>query len=117
MGRNEHERRDFLRTLGGLAAVGAMGGVGSIASPAGRQIRIGYQIYGWGRHFPEAWWAGARAVGEAGFRGIEGEYTIAELYEGRETEFDEAMKACGVRLAALYSTTDLERGLRAVLVP
>ena len=106
--RSGRDRRDFLRTLGGLTALGAIGGVGSTASPAAERIRIGYQIYGWGRHFPEAWWAGARAVGAAGFRGIEGEYTIAELYEGRETEFDERMAACDVRLAALYSTTDLE---------
>ncbi len=113
MARSGHDRRDFLRTLGGLAAVGTIGGVGSIAAPAEARIRIGYQIYGFGRHFPEAWWAGARAVGEAGFRGIEGEYTIAELYEGREAEFHEAMAACGVRLAALYSSTDLEHAHEA----
>jgi len=101
-------RRDFLRACSGLAALAAAGGARGAAAAASR-IRIGYQIYGWGRHFPGAWWAGAQAVGAAGFRGIEGEYTIAELYEGRESEFDERMAECGVRLAALYSTTDLER--------
>lgn len=105
---NGHHRRVFLRTLGGLAAVGAMGGAASKAAPTEAQIRVGYQIFGFGRHFPEAWWVAARAVGAAGFRGIEGEYTIAELYEGREAEFHEAMAASGVRLAALYSSTDLE---------
>ncbi len=73
------------------------------------RLRIGYQIFGWGRYFPHAWWKGAAAVGALGFRGIEGEYTIAELYEGREAEFEDGMRRCGVQLAALYSTTDLER--------
>lgn len=73
------------------------------------RLRIGYQIFGWSRYFPQAWWKGAAAVGALGFRGIEGEYTIAEQYEGREAEFDDAMRRAGVQLAALYSTTDLER--------
>jgi inosose dehydratase len=114
----EHDRRDFLRGLGGLAAALASNRArtacaGPAAAPSGARLRIGYQIYGWGRHFPQAWWAGAAAVGELGFRGIEGEYTIAELYEGRESEFEERMVECGVRLAALYSTTDLERSHEA----
>src|SRR5512142_757431 len=75
----------------------------------GARLRIGYQSFGWSRYFPQAWWKGASAVGALGFRGIEGEYTIAELYEGREAEFEDGMRRCGVQLAALYSTTDLER--------
>jgi inosose dehydratase len=114
-------RRRFL-VAGALAAAGlpaaveALAGVdrartvrsGTAASPPQR-FRIGYQIYGWGRYFPAAWWRGAEAVGALGYPGIEGEYTIAELYEGREEEFAERMARCGVRLSALYSTTDLER--------
>jgi len=91
-----------------LGAAAAFGVLGASPAPAGR-IRVGYQIYGWGRHFPAAWWRGAEAVGALGFRGIEGEYTIAECYEGREQEFVDRMQRCGVTLAALYSTTDLER--------
>jgi inosose dehydratase len=82
--------------------------VPTAAAPAAR-MRVGYQIFGWGRYFPSAWWKGAEAVGALGFRGIEGEYTIAELYHGREEEFAAGMRRCGVQLAALYSTTDLER--------
>jgi inosose dehydratase len=73
------------------------------------RLRVGYQIFGWGRHFPVSWWRGAEAVAAVGFRGVEGEYTIAECYEGREEEFLERMHRVGVRLAALYSTTDLDR--------
>ncbi|HXH07705.1 MAG TPA: sugar phosphate isomerase/epimerase, partial [Vicinamibacterales bacterium] len=86
----------------------AQGAPRRAAGPAQR-FRIGYQIYSWGRYFPAAWWRGAEAVGALGYPGVEGEYTIAELYEGREEEFAERMARCGVRLAALYSTTDLER--------
>jgi inosose dehydratase len=106
-------RRNFLRACGGLAALAAAGGAPGTAAATASRIRVGYHIFGWGRYFPDAWWAGAQASGAAGFRGIEGEYTIAELYDGREGEFDERMAACGVRLAALYSTTDLERGHEA----
>jgi inosose dehydratase len=80
----------------------------SIAAPA-QKCRIGYQIFGWGRYFPEAWWTAAAAVVAVGYPGIEGEYTISELYDGRESEFRDRMERLGVRLAALYSTTDLER--------
>jgi len=104
------DRRDFLKAAGGLALLAATASSRIAGAAGGSRIRVGYQVYGWGRYFPEAWWAGARACGAAGFRGIEGEYTIAELYEGRESEFEDRMAACGVRLAALYSTTDLERG-------
>lgn len=52
---------------------------------------------------------GGGCGGGARLPGIEGEYTIAELYERREDEFAAGMRPCGVRLAALYSTTDLER--------
>ena len=70
---------------------------------------MGFQIFGWGRYFPAAWWKGATAAGGLGYRGIEGEYTIAELYAGRDDEFAAAMTRARVRLSALYSTTDLER--------
>jgi inosose dehydratase len=103
-------RRDFLR----LAAAGAVVSTASLAAAATprrrtSRIRVGYQIFGWGRYFPSAWWKGATTVGALGYRGIEGEYTIAELYEGREEEFEEGMRRANVALAALYSTTDLER--------
>lgn len=101
-------RRGFLATAGGVGAAGLLGSVGAGAwSP--QPFDVGYQIFGWGRYFPSSWWKGAAAVGALGYRGIEGEYTIAELYEGREDEFSAGMQRCGVRLAALYSTTDLER--------
>jgi inosose dehydratase len=97
-----------------LAAGGTAVGAGALASVHVRgwndqPFDIGYQIFGWGRYFPSAWWKGAAAVGSLGYRGIEGEYTIAELYEGRVEEFLESMRRCGVVLSALYSTTDLER--------
>jgi inosose dehydratase len=103
-------RRDFLR----LAAAGAVVSTASLAAAATprrrtSRIRVGYQIFGWGRYFPSAWWKGATTVGALGYRGIEGEYTIAELYAGREEEFEEGMRRANVALAALYSTTDLER--------
>ncbi len=101
-------RRDFLKQAGAFAAVAALP-LPRRGIARARRLRIGYQIFGWGRYFPAAWWKGAAAVGALGYRGIEGEYTIAELYEGREEEFDENMRRCGVTLAALYSTTDLER--------
>lgn len=90
----------------GLASLGAMTGAG-LAAPA-RPFRVGYQIYSFGRYFPSQWWKGAAAVASLGFKGIEGEYTIAELYEGREREFEDGMRALGVTLAALYSSADLE---------
>jgi len=111
-------RRDFLRLVGaGTVANGVLpGSLFAENAPKARRslgeggrIRVGYQIYGWGRYFPSAWWKGAATVGALGYRGIEGEYTIAELYEGRDEEFEEGMRRCGVALAALYSTTDLER--------
>ncbi|MBA2304445.1 MAG: TIM barrel protein [Acidobacteria bacterium] len=101
-------RRGFLAATGGLGAAGLFGSVGARAW-AGQPFDVGYQIFGWGRYFPSAWWRGAAAVGALGYRGIEGEYTIAELYEGREEEFVAGMRRCGVQLAALYSSTDLER--------
>ncbi|MCA1650059.1 MAG: hypothetical protein LC753_07150 [Acidobacteria bacterium] len=104
-------RRDFLGQTGRAGALGLFAGfpTGWLHAAAPARLRIGYQIFGWGRYFPSAWWKGAAAVGALGFRGIEGEYTIAELYEGRESEFEEGMRRCGTRLAALYSTSDLER--------
>lgn len=102
-------RRTFLRGAAAVAAAAAAQTAGLAARAPAPRFNIGYQIFGWGRYFPSAWWHGAAAVGGLGFRGIEGEYTIVELYEGREDEFADHMKRCGVRLAALYSTTDLER--------
>ena len=104
-------RRQFLHraALAPLAAAAPWGA--PLAQPAADRasIRVGYQIFGWSRWFPVAWWAGAAAVGSLGYGGIEGEYTIAELYEGRESEFEDRMQRCGVKLAALYATSDLER--------
>ena len=101
-------RRAFLAAAGGAGAAGLLATVDTGAW-ASQPFDIGYQIFGWGRYFPSAWWKGASTVGALGYRGIEGEYTIAELYEGREEEFVAGMKRCGVQLAALYSSTDLER--------
>lgn len=106
-------RRRFVRDMAGLA--GALwlsppdGGRQARVAPTPQQFDVGYQIFGWGRYFPAAWWRGAAAVGALGYPGIEGEYTIAELYAGRDAEFADRMAACGVSLSALYSTTDLER--------
>ena len=105
-------RREFLAGSAGAGA-GILTSVlplqGATAARALQKFRIGYQIFGWGRYFPSAWWRGATAVGALGYPGIEGEYTIAELYEGREEEFEARMQRAGVTLAAFYSTTDLER--------
>ena len=100
-------RREFLEGTAGLAA-GALSSV-RLAAGSVQTFDVGYQIFGWGRYFPSAWWKGAAAVGALGYRGIEGEYTIAELYEGREDEFLAKMREHGVVVSALYSTTDLER--------
>ncbi|HEV2178047.1 MAG TPA: sugar phosphate isomerase/epimerase [Terriglobia bacterium] len=71
-------------------------------------FRVGYQIFSWRRHYPGSWWLAARQLAGLGYRGIEGEYTIAELYEGRESEFRDQMQRYGMDLAAFYSTTDLD---------
>lgn len=106
-------RRRFVRDLAVMTAGVCLAAPGlprpALASAAPQRFRVGYQIFGWGRYFPSAWWKGAAAVGALGYPGIEGEYTIAELYDGRDGEFADRMAACGVSLAALYSTTDLER--------
>lgn len=109
-------RRKFLQVAGCAAAVASAGPFALGSGAAIEQARdrrmsvpVGYQIFGWSRTFPEAWWMGAAAVGALGFAGIEGEYTIGELYEGREAEFEERMQRCRVRLSALYATSDLDR--------
>lgn len=110
-------RRAFLQSASAGAGVHLFASAPSQATQAprpggaaGRQaFSVGFQIFGWGRYFPSAWWKGAAAVGDLGYRGIEGEYTIAELYAGRDDEFAAAMQRARVRLSALYSTTDLER--------
>ncbi|MGE0452437.1 MAG: sugar phosphate isomerase/epimerase family protein [Vicinamibacteria bacterium] len=103
------DRRGFLTGLVacGLAPAGLARAAGK--EPEVPAIRVGYQIFGWGRYFPAAWWRGAQQVASVGFRGIEGEYTISECYLGREAEFAERMRRLGVTLTALYSTSDLER--------
>lgn len=101
-------RREFM-AVGGSAGAATLFGRIDASAWAAQPFDVGYQIFGWGRYFPSAWWKGAAAVGALGYRGIEGEYTIAELYEGREEEFVAGMTRCGVHLAALYSSTDLER--------
>jgi inosose dehydratase len=105
-------RREFLHAaaLAPVAAALPWAQATSKRAPIDRaSLRVGYQIFGWSRLFPAAWWAGADAVGALGYAGIEGEYTIAELYEGRESEFADRMQRSGVALAALYMTADLER--------
>jgi len=107
-------RRTFLASTVaalGAAATGPIEGAvrrGSQQAGAPR-FGVGYQIFGWSRDFPSAWWRGACAVGALGYQAIEGEYTIAELYEGRDEEFDRRMARCGVRVNAFYSSTDLGR--------
>jgi inosose dehydratase len=104
-------RRQFLQAAALVPFAAALPRHAPFPPPAADRasIRVGYQIFGWSRLFPAAWWAGAEAVGRLGYLGIEGEYTIAELYEGRESEFADRMQQCGVALAALYATADLER--------
>lgn len=99
-------RRRFLKAGGAALALGAT--FDAAWSAPAQRFRVGYQIFSWGRYFPSAWWNGATAVASLGFKGIEGEYTIAELYEGRESEFEDGMRSLGVTLAALYSSSDLE---------
>ncbi|HUG42660.1 MAG TPA: sugar phosphate isomerase/epimerase family protein [Acidobacteriota bacterium] len=92
------------------AAAGSVGlNAAALSSRAGQTFQIGYQIFGWGRYFPSAWWRGAAETSAIGYPGIEGEYTIAQIYQGREEEFRDKMEGMNLRLSALYSTTDLER--------
>jgi inosose dehydratase len=105
-------RRSFLGRLGALAGGSALMNFGAdLAAAAGtpQRFRVGYQIFSWGRGYPRSWWMATRSLAEVGFRGIEGEYTISELYGGREPEFVKHMNLYGMNLAALYSTTDLDR--------
>lgn len=107
-------RRTFLAATVGALGAAAVGPVRGAARAGGVQageprFGVGYQIFGWSRDFPAAWWRGACAVGALGYQAIEGEYTIAELYEGRAGEFDRRMARCGVRVNAFYSSTDLGR--------
>ena len=109
-----YTRREFLAraTVALAAAVGPAAlraQLGSDSSAHPQLFRIGYQIYGWGRYYPLSWWEGCRDCSAAGYRGIEGEYTIATLYSGRESEFTARMRSEHEDLAALYSTTDLDQ--------
>ncbi|MGB8477175.1 MAG: sugar phosphate isomerase/epimerase [Candidatus Acidiferrum sp.] len=110
-----YTRREFLTTaslaLGATAGQSAslLARFSAAASEPPQLFRIGYQIYGWGRYFPPAWWEACRACSAIGYPGIEGEYTIATLYSGRESEFSTRMRREHEELAALYSTTDLNQ--------
>jgi len=95
--------------LSAAPAIVARAETAPVESAVRQTFAVGYQIFSFGRYFPANWWTGVAAVGALGYRGVEGESTIAELYEGREAEFNAKMNRHGVRLAALYSTTDLER--------
>ncbi len=103
-------RRQFLQKLLVVAAAVAPGEIHSQAPGAARQkFRIGYQLLSWGRYYPLSWWEGCRDLAALGFHGVEGENTIADVYEGRREEFLTKMQQMGLKLAALYSTSDLER--------
>ncbi|MGH9707094.1 MAG: sugar phosphate isomerase/epimerase family protein [Candidatus Acidiferrales bacterium] len=110
-----HTRREFLTTASFTlaASVGQPASLlARLTSPAAEPpqlFRVGNQIYSWGRYFPPAWWEACRACSEIGYPGIEGEYTIATLYSGRESEFTARMRRNHEELAALYSTTDLDQ--------
>ena len=110
-----HTRREFLARASAVAAaaasLGATVGGQAAADAAGgppQLFHVGYQIFSWGRYFPSAWWEAARECAAIGFPGIEGENTIANLYAGREPEFSARMRQQPERLAAIYSTTDLD---------
>lgn len=104
-------RRQWLQGMLALGALSALPAEARRWLPAGPKQRfsVGYQLLSWGRYYPANWWEGCRDLAELGFGGVEGETTIAETYEGREEEFRTRMKAAGVQLAALYSTSDLQR--------
>jgi inosose dehydratase len=108
-------RREFLARAS-LALAGTVGPAASLFAPYAaaaseppQLFRVGYQIYSWGRYYPSTWWEACRACSASGYPGIEGEYTIATLYSGRESEFSARMRRNHEELAALYSTTDLDQ--------
>jgi inosose dehydratase len=106
-----YSRRQWLQ---GMLALGALSALPAearrwLAAESGKGFNLGYQLLSWGRYYPNSWWEGCRDLVELGFRGVEGESTIAESYEGRVEEFGARMKKAGARLAALYSTSDLQR--------
>ncbi len=105
-------RRELLGgTLAVAAAAALPRGLALAASPDTQQkFRVGHQILSWGRLYPEQWWAACRDLAPLGFKGIEGETTISEVYEGRVSSFVAKMKSYGLELSALYSTSDLEYG-------
>ena len=74
-----------------------------------QKFRVGYQLLSWGRYYPANWWGGCRDLAALGFSGVEGESTISHLYEGRWEEFRRRMQKFGLQLAALYSTSDLQK--------
>jgi inosose dehydratase len=109
---NTYSRREWLQTLftvGAFAILPAEARRWTAAAAPEQAFRIGYQLLSWGRYYPKDWWAGCQALGELGFAGVEGEYTITENYEGRWEEFRRQMAKYGVQLAALYSTSDLQK--------
>lgn len=99
--------RQVLAAGGALAARAHAFGLAVAAEP--QAFRVGYQLLSWGRNYPADWWEGCRALASVGFHGVEGEDTIARLYEGRWDEFRLRMQRLNLRLAALYSTSDLQK--------
>lgn len=108
-----HTRRDFLMAAAfGLAAGAERGFPLGLASPASNAsqpqlFKIGYQLLSWGRCYPQALWHGVRDCRRLGYPGIEVEYTVANLYRGRDSEFTHPMRRNTMQLAAVYSSTDL----------
>jgi inosose dehydratase len=106
----KYSRRRWLQSLialGGVIATPA--GVRRLFAAPGQKFRVGYQLLSWGRYYPKNWWEGCRDLGALDFPGVEGESTIADLYEGRWDEFRQRMQQLGLELAALYSTSDLHK--------
>ncbi len=107
----QFSRRQWLQGMLSWGAVAATpaGLRGSMLLAPDQKFRVGYQLLSWGRYYPANWWDGCRDLAALGFSGIEGESTISHLYEGRWEEFRRRMQKFGLQLAALYSTSDLQR--------
>lgn len=108
---NTYSRREWLQSLFALGVFSLLPAEARrwAAAAPGQKFRIGYQLLSWGRYYPKNWWEGCRALAELGFAGVEGESTISEIYEGRWEEFRSQMNKESVQLAALYSTSDLQK--------
>lgn len=107
----DYSRRQWLQGILAMGAVTAIpaGARRWIAAAPRQKFRVGYQLLSWGRYYPVDWWQGCRDLAELGFPGVEGESTIARLYEGRFDEFQRRMRGFDLQLAALYSTSDLQK--------